>query len=67
MNVMAMLQRKSAYSSERVEGVYIRFEDERRRRTIGRGKVVRGDFIAGNEHWSKGRITLNGIADHMCS
>jgi atypical dual specificity phosphatase len=46
---------------ERMEGVYIRFEDPERKITTARGKVVRGDFIAGNEHWSKGKIVWNGL------
>jgi atypical dual specificity phosphatase len=44
-----------------MEGVYIRFEDRERKITTTRGKVVRGDFIAGNEHWSKGKIVWNGL------
>lgn len=55
-----MLARPSAFSpGERVEGVYIRTEDEGRLRTLGRGKIVRGDFIAGNAHWTRGPLELN--------
>lgn len=59
--VLRLLERISAFSSERVEGVYIRTEDASRRLTLSRGKVVRRDFMAGNEHWSKGPLVLNGM------
>ena len=59
--VMQMLTRSSAYSRERVEGVYVRFEDDKRIQTLQRGKVVRGDFITGNEHWSKGQTVYNNV------
>ena len=29
--------------------------------TLRRGKVVRSDFIAGNEHWTKAETQLNGL------
>lgn len=60
--ILEMIQRPSAYSPDaRVEGVYVRFEDPDRQITVSRGKVVRGDFIAGNEYWAKGPLVLNGI------
>lgn len=63
--VMRMLAGKSKYGEGKVEGVYVRWEDADRRWTERRGKVVRGDFIAGNDHWTKGNLVLNGIAwDH---
>jgi atypical dual specificity phosphatase len=55
----AMIQWPSKFYDGRVEGVYIKVE--RDGRVIARGKVVRGDFIAGNEHWTRGELTLNGI------
>ncbi|PVF97953.1 hypothetical protein CPB86DRAFT_706003 [Serendipita vermifera] len=54
-----MVQRPSQFYSGRVEGIYVKVE--RGGRVVHRGKVVRGDFIAGNEHWTKGPLTLNGI------
>ena len=57
--IVGLLQTTSAFGRDRIEGVYIRTEDETRRLTIGRGKVVRRDFISGDEHWTKGPLTLN--------
>jgi atypical dual specificity phosphatase len=62
-DVLLLLDSKSAYASgSKIEGVYIKTEDADRQRVVGRGKVVRGDFIAGNDHWTKGNLTLNGLA-----
>ena len=59
---MDMLQCRSDFSTERKEGVYVRTENENRTKTVGRSKVVRSDFITGNQHWTKGRLTYNRIA-----
>ncbi|KAF2227863.1 hypothetical protein BDZ85DRAFT_292893 [Elsinoe ampelina] len=56
-----LVQRRSRFGEGRVEGVYVRFEDGEGRRTTGRGKVVRGDFIQGDEHWTKRGVVRNGI------
>ncbi|KAF2156354.1 hypothetical protein K461DRAFT_221812 [Myriangium duriaei CBS 260.36] len=58
-----MVQVGSRYYDGKVEGVYVRTENQDRTRTVGRGKVVRSDFIAGNEHWTKGPLVLNGIVN----
>jgi atypical dual specificity phosphatase len=58
---LRMLDQQSAFSNEKLEGVCVRFEDVDRKLIIDRGKIVRGDFIAGNSHWSKNQILLNGI------
>lgn len=50
------LERGSAYGGGRVEGVVVRWEGGER------GKVVRGDFIAGTAHWSKNVYRKNGLA-----
>jgi atypical dual specificity phosphatase len=57
-----MTSRRSFFGANRAEGVYVRIEDDERKTTVRRGKVVRGDFIAGNEHWSKGKIEVNKFA-----
>ncbi|KAH7330622.1 hypothetical protein B0J17DRAFT_678834 [Rhizoctonia solani] len=44
-----------------VEGIYVKVETESVVRQ--RGKVVREDFIAGNEHWSKGMIKWNTVLE----
>ena len=54
-----MVQRPSKFYDGRVEGVYVKVEKDGK--VTGRGKVVRGDFIAGNEHWTRNILTLNGI------
>ncbi|TFK67350.1 hypothetical protein BDN72DRAFT_843206 [Pluteus cervinus] len=53
-----MVQGQSRFWDGRMEGVYVKIEREGW--VVERGKVVRGDFIAGNEHWSKGIMKMNG-------
>lgn len=50
---------KSAFSDSLIEGIYFRWDQDGKLKT--RAKLVRSDFICGDEHWSKGKITLNGI------
>lgn len=53
-------QTRSQFYDGVVEGLYIKWESP----GVGvrhRGKVVRGDFLAGNEHWSAGAIRLNTV------
>lgn len=64
--LLSHVSRTSAFYDGPVEGVYVRFEDPERLRTVDRGKVVRADFIAGNEHWSKGILKANGIVESTC-
>ena len=59
--ILRLLQTPSMFTSDRIEGVYIRTEDAKRKLTIERGKVVRGDFIARNDHWAKAPLVLNGV------
>ena len=54
-----MVQQPSRFYDGRVEGVYVKVE--KGGVVVGRGKVVRADFIAGNEHWTRGDLELNGI------
>ncbi|KAJ8502775.1 hypothetical protein ONZ45_g11441 [Pleurotus djamor] len=54
-----MVQRLSAFYDGRVEGVYLKIESSDK--VLSRGKVVRADFIAGNEHWTKGGLRVNGM------
>jgi atypical dual specificity phosphatase len=58
--LLAMLDRDSPFCNGRGEGVYLKWE--RDGRVVDRSKVVRGDFIAGNEHWTRGELRFNGIA-----
>jgi len=59
--ILELANGTSAFYDGPVEGVYVRFEDAERMRTVERWKVVRADFVAGNEHWSKGIEKSNGI------
>ncbi|KAI0352276.1 ATP dependent DNA ligase [Trametes cingulata] len=56
-----MVQRPSQFYHGPVEGVYVKVE--RNGEVVSRGKVVRADFIAGNEHWSKGPLKTNKLQD----
>jgi atypical dual specificity phosphatase len=58
-DLQQMVQRPSVFYDGVIEGVYVKIEDETR--VISRGKVVRGDFISGNEHWARGPIKLNSL------
>jgi atypical dual specificity phosphatase len=58
-DLRSMVQNKSLYSDSPVEGIYLKVE--RNGRVLARGKVVRGDFIAGNEHWTRGNLRTNGM------
>ncbi|GJE89638.1 ATP dependent DNA ligase [Phanerochaete sordida] len=57
-----MVQQQSRFTDGRVEGVYVK--TERGGKVVGRGKVVRSDFIAGNEHWTKGPLRANELESH---
>lgn len=59
--LLSYMTRQSEFYDGPIEGVYVRFEDEKRTMTKDRGKVVRSDFIAGNEHWTKADIQLNEL------
>ena len=49
--------RQSSYYEGIVEGVYLR--RQRDGKTIDRAKIVRSDFIAGDEHWNRRGVTPN--------
>ncbi|KAL3665668.1 hypothetical protein V7S43_009101 [Phytophthora oleae] len=55
--LLAMVQRQSQFYHGLVEGIYVKWE--RLGRVVERSKIVRGDFLAGDEHWSKGAIRFN--------
>ncbi|ESK89353.1 dna ligase iii [Moniliophthora roreri MCA 2997] len=54
-----MVQCQSKFWDGRVEGVYLKWEGAGK--VVQRGKIVRSDFISGNEHWTKGIIHANGL------
>ena len=53
------VQQPSRFYEGPVEGVYVKVE--KGGRVVSRGKVVRSDFISGNEHWSKGPLHVNTL------
>ncbi|KZV87192.1 hypothetical protein EXIGLDRAFT_711887 [Exidia glandulosa HHB12029] len=59
--LVRMAGEKSMFYDGQREGVYVKVE--RAGKVVQRGKVVRKDFIAGNEHWTKGMIRLNGVVE----
>jgi atypical dual specificity phosphatase len=56
-DLKSMVQLRSKFWDGRIEGVYVKFEKDGH--VVSRGKVVRADFIAGNEHWTKGNLRVN--------
>ena len=57
--LLKMIDQKSEYTEGKVEGIYLKiFEDNYIK---NRCKLVRNDFICGNEHWTKGCIQVNKI------
>jgi hypothetical protein len=58
--VAALVQTPSRFYDGPVEGVYVRRCDDQH--TLHRAKIVRADFISGNEHWTKGVYTPNVVA-----
>ena len=57
--LLKMIEEKSYYTDSKVEGIYLKiFEGDYIK---GRCKLVRNDFICGNEHWTKGGIQKNTV------
>ncbi|KAF8195092.1 ATP dependent DNA ligase [Pholiota molesta] len=57
--LLEMIQKQSQFYNGRVEGIYVKVEVNGQIKS--RGKVVRSDFIAGNEHWTRGGIRVNTL------
>ncbi len=60
-DLQRLVQSKSRFYDGPVEGIYVRWENADRIETVARGKVVRGDFLQGDKHWSKQRLVLNQV------
>lgn len=58
-DILAMVKNQSAFYDGVLEGVVIRKENATV--LLDRAKIVRKDFICGNDHWSKGIITYNKV------
>ena len=57
--LLKMIEQQSDYTDSRVEGIYLKiFEGEY---VKGRCKLVRNDFLSGNDHWTKGGIQKNKL------
>ena len=57
--LLKMIEQKSEYTDGRVEGIYLKvFEGDYVKE---RCKLVRNDFICGNDHWSKRGIVINKL------
>lgn len=50
---------RSNYYDGVIEGVYLRREEDGK--TVDRAKIVRSDFIAGDERWNRGTIVPNKL------
>lgn len=61
--LLKLMKEQSSYGDEIMEGVYIKICEDGW--VKNRSKIVRSDFIAGNEHWSKGIITMNQLTDYF--
>jgi atypical dual specificity phosphatase len=59
-DLLQMIRRRSMFYDGEVEGIYVKVEDSGCFVKL-RGKVVRSDFIAGNEHWTKGHFRENRL------
>ena len=59
-DLVKMVNTPSKFYNGPIEGVYVRRCNERW--LEDRTKIVRHDFLSGNEHWSKGIITPNKLA-----
>jgi|SaaInlStandDraft_6_1057023.scaffolds.fasta_scaffold04298_4 atypical dual specificity phosphatase len=58
-HLLKMIEQKSDYTDGRVEGIYLKiFENDY---VKSRCKLVRNDFICGNDHWSKGIMQKNTL------
>jgi atypical dual specificity phosphatase len=51
--IKAMVDGPSAFNEARREGIVVRVQDSKDERLVMRAKLVRSDFIAGNERWNK--------------
>lgn len=61
----SLVHTKSIYYDGEVEGLYFRISDESNEWLLDRGKIVRSDFISGNDFWSKGGVIANIRSDHF--
>ena len=63
-SLINLIKQPSLYCSDGTlrEGVVIRIDDELNQWLVDKVKIVRDDFIAGDEHWTKGIIKFNEVS-----
>ena len=54
-----MVNTQSQFYDGPIEGVYVRAYENNHLKY--RGKIVRANFLSGDEHWSKGKQVVNGL------
>jgi len=62
-SLLKLMDQKSIYGPEQIEGLYLKINSGQY--VKDRCKIVREDFIAGNEHWSKGILTPNKLESYF--
>jgi len=58
-DIVKLVRSDSVFYNGPIEGVYVRKCNDKWLET--RSKIVRNDFICGNEHWAKGKLTKNDL------
>lgn len=58
-DIIKLVNTKSQFYDGPIEGVYLRICDELN--TVARAKIVRNNFISGNDHWTKEKYTINKL------
>lgn len=56
---------ESAYMDGQLEGIYIRTMSVDNEYLSNRAKIVRSDFISGNQHWSKAQYQINQLINQL--
>jgi atypical dual specificity phosphatase len=54
---------KSQFYDGPIEGIYVRICNDKW--LVNRSKIVRHDFLSGNDHWSKGIMTRNTVSSEF--
>lgn len=63
--LMAMLESTSQFSDSKLEGLYLKINDESTQVVRHRSKIVRSDFLCGNSHWSKNVTERNTVQEEF--
>lgn len=58
--LLELIEQPSEYTNSRVEGVYLKVFEEKYVKY--RSKLVRNDFLTGNQHWSKREVQPNQLS-----